>query len=83
MRMRHHHDSVIVLDKGETIIKHTIVHEVADTANSLRQLILLDSAGLQSMDFVDVEAGLREVSSCLLVAVTHRLITCFEFRNDV
>ena len=81
--MRHRHDSVIVLDKGQTFTIHTIVHEVADTANSLRQLILLDISGLQSMDLVDVEAGFREETSYRCVAVTLRLITCFVFGNEV
>ena len=83
MREWHHHDGVIVFEEGEAITKHTVVHEVANTADSLRKLILLDPTSQQFTDVIDVEAGCSEVIYLDLVAVTLRLVTHVEIRDLV
>ena len=83
MRERHHHDVVIVLDKGQAFAKHTIIHVIADTTDSLRQLILLDPAGQQFTDVVDVEAGCSEVLNLCFVVVTLRLVTHVKINDSV
>ena len=83
MREWHHHDGVIVFEEGEAITKHTVVHEVANTADSLSKLILLDPTSQQFTDVIDVEAGCSVVIYLELVAVTLRLVTHVEIRDLV